>query len=129
MTELIIHASSLTPYVHFNPDGLLLIEGRSIPVNASKLYKQMIAWVKKLMTEPPRHIELNLKYEYCDSASLKNIFEIFKIIREAQDKSSTTFVVNWYYEEGDNEIYDQGEYLQQHVKVPFNLICSGPPRD
>jgi hypothetical protein len=129
MNDLVIHATSRSPYVHLCTDGILLIEGKSIPVNASKLYKQVVVWVKKLLADPPPHIELNIKYEYCDSASLKNIFEVFKMIREAQSKSVFSFQVNWYYEEGDMEIFDQGEYLQQHVKVPFALICRGPSKD
>jgi len=31
-------------------------------------------------------------------------------------------VVNWYYEEGDEDILEKGEFLSDELNVPFNFI-------
>ena len=32
------------------------------------------------------------------------------------------FMVNWYYDEGDEDILEKGEYISSVVEVPFNFI-------
>jgi hypothetical protein len=32
------------------------------------------------------------------------------------------FIVNWYYEEGDEDILEQGEYISSVLDIPFNFI-------
>lgn len=80
-------------------------------------------WIKDLLDSPPARIKLIIKYEYCDSASLKSIFQILKKIKDAHTREFFEFEVEWYYEKDDNEIFDQGEYLLQHAQVPYKLIC------
>jgi len=31
-------------------------------------------------------------------------------------------VINWYYEEGDEDILEQGEHISSVVSIPFNFI-------
>jgi hypothetical protein len=32
------------------------------------------------------------------------------------------FIVNWYYEDGDEDILERGEYFASVLDVPINLI-------
>jgi hypothetical protein len=32
------------------------------------------------------------------------------------------FVVNWYYEEGDEDILERGEYFSSVLDIPFNFF-------
>jgi hypothetical protein len=35
------------------------------------------------------------------------------------------FVFNWYYEEGDEDIFERGEYFASVLDVPINFIKVG----
>jgi hypothetical protein len=32
------------------------------------------------------------------------------------------YIINWYYEESDEDINEKGEYFSSFPEVPFNLI-------
>jgi hypothetical protein len=32
------------------------------------------------------------------------------------------FIINWYYEEGDEDILERGEYFSSILDVPVNII-------
>ena len=37
------------------------------------------------------------------------------------------YIINWYYEEGDEDILEKGEYISSVLNIPFNYIMIGDP--
>jgi hypothetical protein len=33
-------------------------------------------------------------------------------------------MINWYYEDGDEDILEQGEYISTTLEIPFNFIMT-----
>jgi len=60
-----------TPKIEFTHlTGELLLEGRSIPENAAKVYEPILDWVNEYVKFPCAVTNLHLKLEYFNSASL-----------------------------------------------------------
>ncbi len=47
--------------------------------------------------------------------------EIFRKL-EAIHRDGHDMVVNWYYEENDEDIFESGEDMDSMIDIPFNII-------
>jgi hypothetical protein len=64
---------------------------------------------------------LDITLEYFNSASAKLLIQLFLKISFVQLKNKK-FIINWYYEEGDEDILERGEYFSSVLNIPFNFI-------
>jgi hypothetical protein len=109
-----------TPEIILNPDGIIKISGRSMSTNLPEFYKPIENWIDSYICNPAdiTHIDFYLEYSSGTNCIILSILKKISSIR-LQDKK---FVVNWYYEEGDEDILEQGEYLSSVLNIPFNYI-------
>jgi hypothetical protein len=121
MKELKITGTKTFPGVFLNPEGILKIEGRSIHENIAEFYKPVENWIKEYIESPAEVTCLDINLEYFNSASAKLLIRIIQKISYIQLKNKK-FMVNWYYEEGDEDILERGEYFSSVTKIPFNFI-------
>lgn len=121
MKELHIEGSKTRPVISLNPDGILKIEGRSIDGNIVEYFRPVESWVKEYIEDPAEVTCLDINLEYFNSASTKLLIKIIQKLTYIQLKHKK-FIVNWYYEEGDEDILERGEYFSSIVKIPFNFI-------
>ena len=108
MENLIIEGTNYTPKVEFRQDGNLLLEGKSCPVNVTRFYYPLITWVEGLKA---KKVKFDINLEYINSASVKNLLEILKILDVNRDIREID--INWYYEEGDDDALETGEILEE----------------
>lgn len=121
MSDIDIKGTEETPTVEFkNNDGYLLIEGRSIPENSSEFYQPLIDSLSDYKSSPSSKIKVDFRFEYFNTSSSKCILDILKKLQEIRDAGNDV-VVDWYYEEEDDEILEIGEDYSHIVNVPFNL--------
>ncbi|HSA04828.1 MAG TPA: DUF1987 domain-containing protein, partial [Tenuifilaceae bacterium] len=64
---------------------------------------------------------VNIRLEYFNTASSKCILDVFKKL-EVLKKNSNDIVINWYYEEDDEDMLEAGEDYESIIKVPFKMI-------
>ncbi|MBC7412139.1 MAG: DUF1987 domain-containing protein [Bacteroidia bacterium] len=105
-----IKATQLTPLVHYNESTrTLLFEGESRPENVKKFYDPIIAWMTEyLATEPAQSVvNVDLKFEYLNSASIKYIYDILMVFEKQVAKHKIT--VTWYYVPEDDLMLENGE--------------------
>jgi hypothetical protein len=121
MNELKIHATKSSPEVILNPDGIIRIKGRSIHENMIDFFKPVEAWVNEYIKMPADITCIDINLEYFNSASAKLLIQLFQKITHVQLKNKK-FIVNWYYEEGDEDILERGEYFSSILNIPFNFI-------
>jgi hypothetical protein len=124
MNELRIPASKNSPEIILNPSGIIKIMGRSIQENVAEYFEPVEAWVMKYIEEPAELTCVDLNLEYFNSASAKVFIHLFELLKHVTLKNRK-FVFNWYYENGDEDILERGEYFSSILDVPFNFIKLG----
>jgi len=121
--ELInIEGTPKTPTVSMDPNsGVVEIKGRSIPENSIEFYKPIVDWLDEYAKGPAAKTVVNIRLEYFNTASSKCILDVFKKL-EVLKKNSADVIINWYYEEDDEDMLEAGEDYESIIKVPFKMI-------
>lgn len=122
MEPIIIEGTPKTPTVNFDGStGKIEIKGRSIPENSIEFYKPLVDWLEAYGAAPQGNTEVNIQLEYFNTSSSKCILDIFKKL-EGIAKAGHQVIINWYYEEDDEDMLEAGEDYQSIIKVPFKMI-------
>lgn len=117
MKALFIEDSKATPKVNFNPNGELFITGRSLPEDPVGFFTPILEWIKECTCES---ITLNLKLEYLNTSSSKQIYTLLCLVTENNNIKNK--LINWHYEEGDDESYETGKEFEALTKIHFNFF-------
>ena len=117
MKDLIIKDSEKTPSVALSTNGVLKIEGRSIPEDAAKFFKPLLDWTKDFTAD---EIRVDIKLEYFNTSSSKFILEMLRLLENNPNNSN--IIVNWFYEEGDLDVLESGQYFESIIGIPFKYI-------
>jgi hypothetical protein len=123
MHSLLIESTKKTPEVAFNADGRFRISGRSIPEDASKFYDDIFEWVYYYTQNPAESTTVDIELEYFNSGSSKALLHILRALAEINRKG-LKLTINWYYEEGDDDIMERGEYYESILEIKFNFIVT-----
>jgi len=122
MESLSIEGTAKTPSVKFNgQEGILEVKGRSIPENSIEFYKPMVDWLEQYSNAPLGLTQVNVQLEYFNTSSSKCILDVFKKL-EAIHKGKNEVIINWYYEEDDEDMLEAGEDYESIIRVPFKMI-------
>jgi len=122
MDAISIEGTPKTPTVNFNAEsGLVEIKGRSIPENSIEFYKPLVDWLEEYLANPASLTNVNIQLEYFNTSSSKCILDVFKKL-EAIYKSGNEVIINWHYEEDDEDMLEAGEDYQSIIKIPFKMI-------
>lgn len=122
MEKITIEPTPKTPSVSFDFEkGFLEIKGRSIPENSIEFYKPIVESLEKYGISPSLVTTVNIQLEYFNTSSSKCILDVFKRL-ESIHKSGNQLVVNWYYEQDDEDMLEAGEDYQAIINVPFKMI-------
>jgi hypothetical protein len=121
MEELRIAPTKNTPEVILNPEGIIRIIGRSIHENVTDFFEPIEDWVTEYIEVPAEVTCVDINLEYFNSASAKIFIHLLQKITFVSLKHKK-FIFNWYYEDGDEDILERGEYFSSVLDVPFNFI-------
>jgi SiaC family regulatory phosphoprotein len=122
MEPLLIEGTPKTPSIRFESEqGLIEIKGRSIPENSIEFYKPLVDWLEKYSETPGQLTKVNIQLEYFNTSSSKCILDVFKKL-EAIHKAKHEVIINWYYEEDDEDMLEAGEDYESIIRVPFKMI-------
>ncbi|MBN1180740.1 MAG: DUF1987 domain-containing protein [Bacteroidales bacterium] len=122
MESIFIEGTPKTPTVKFDADqGLVEIKGRSIPENSIEFYKPLVDWLEQYAESPKELTKVNVQLEYFNTSSSKCILDVFKKL-EAIHKAKHEVIINWYYEEDDEDMLEAGEDYESIIRVPFKMV-------
>ncbi len=122
METLSIEGTPKTPTIVLDPqEGLLEIKGRSNPENSVEFYKPVMNWIDEYIRSPGNKTMVNIQLEHFNTSSSKMILDIFKRL-ESVLEAKHEVIVNWYYEEDDEEILEAGETYESMSELPFLMI-------
>ncbi len=116
-----LDSTKKTPEVLLDPDGKIRIGGRSIPEDASKFYDFILTWVLEYVNTPKDLTTVDIELEYFNSGSAKFVMQILRELSELVT-NGRDLKVNWYYEEGDDDILERGEYYSSILDLEINFI-------
>ena len=121
MEPINIEPSVKTPKISFDDgSGALEIEGRSIPENSTEFYKPVFEWLDAYIDSPSANTEFAFKLEYFNTSSSKCILDVLRKLEKLHINGNKV-VVNWFYEEDDEDMKESGENYQSIVSVPIQL--------
>ena len=121
MELLIIEATRNTPEISLKPDGIIRLKGRSIHENVLEFYQPALDWVDEYILEPCDVTCVDIQLEYFNSASAKYVVLLLQKLKRVTLKDKK-FYINWYYEDGDEDILERGEYFSSVLDMAFNFI-------
>jgi hypothetical protein len=110
-----------TPEVVLNPDGFIKIIGRSMNANVIEFSKQIEDWIDSYICNPADLTCVDFHLEYLSTNNQKFYITLINKIKPIKLKNKK-YIINWYYDEGDEDILEKGEYISSVVEVPFNFI-------
>lgn len=121
MEELKISPTKNTPEIVLNPEGIIRIRGRSIHENVTEYFAPVEEWITEYIESPAEVTCVDMCLEYFNSASAKVFIHLLQKITYVALKHKK-FIFNWYYEDGDEDILERGEYFASVLDVPFNFV-------
>ena len=122
MEKINIESTPKTPSINFDFEkGVLEIKGRSIPENSIEFYKPIVESLEKYGSSPSSVTTVNIQLEYFNTSSSKCILDVFKKLENIH-KGGNQLVINWYYEQDDEDMLEAGEDYQAIINVPFKMI-------
>ena len=122
LKTIIREATEKTPAIHFDEaKGLISIKGKSIPEHTGEFYKALQEWIEEYEKNPQHKTNVEIQLEYYNTSSSKALMDIFRKL-EAIHKNGHDMVVNWYYEEDDEDMFESGEDHDSMIDIPFKII-------
>ncbi|MCB8965112.1 MAG: DUF1987 domain-containing protein [Bacteroidales bacterium] len=110
------------PYVSFNENGILEIEGRSISEDPFSFWQPLLEWIEAYIKAPATNTRVQIFLEYSNSSSNKYINELLRKFEDAHGKNTEVLVV-WKYEEDDESMSQLGRDFESVLKVPFSFVA------
>lgn len=126
MLEKTISSTKYTPEIRLNPDGIIQITGRSMNGKVTEFTEQIETWIDEYILNPPELTRVDFNLEYFDEINLKIYYSLLKKIESIKSKNKK-YIINWYYEEGDEDILEKGEKISIVLDIPFNFIMISDP--
>lgn len=119
MGELILEGSPKTPQVEFKNSGDLLVRGRSIPENSVEFYAPILKWIEDYGSSPQAKTTVKVQLEYFNTSSSKCILDMFK---KLEGVGGTEMIIEWYYEEDDEDMLEAGEDYDAIIDIDFKMV-------
>ena len=118
LQNLRIEGTKSIPAITFNINGYLKMEGRFIPDNAMTIFEPLFEWIKRLNTEK---VIFDINLEYLNTSSSMQLFSLLRQLEE--NCAIKELVVNWYFEEDDEDHYDTGLFFEEKLyRTRFNYM-------
>lgn len=130
MKNLYIESTEFSPKINldFKRNKLELI-GISRPEDVIAFYESLMYKLENYINcvleseDDITNLEFQLKFDltYMNSASSKYILQILDHFKKLYLKNAK-ITIDWYYDDMDDQIFEDGGDLSDVIKMPFNLI-------
>jgi len=121
MDNFFVEGNDRTPEVDFNfGTGVFSISGRSITENPISFYKKIEEYINIYCKNPLPKTLFKVTLEYFNTSTSKCLVDIFKQLEQLHSPQNEV-LVEWFYEQDDEEIMDSGEDYKDIVDIPFEI--------
>jgi hypothetical protein len=119
MNVLKIEARPKTPYVHFDGEsGRMVFRGMSCAENSPEFYRSILSWVENYALRPSPQTVIEMQFKYFNTSSAKCLLDVLNRFLRVREMGSL-LVVNWFYEDDDEQMLEAGEHLSEIIGYPF----------
>jgi hypothetical protein len=119
--EIHILPSANTPEFRLCSDGMLKIRGRGLYKTKAEDVDQVQKWIDEYLKNPAEVTYVVIAFEYLNS--LSTIFLVSFLLRLKEViLQSKKIVIQWYYEEDDEDMFERGEYISMSYDIPITFI-------
>jgi hypothetical protein len=101
--------------------GHLEIKGKSSPENSIEFFNNIYNGLDDFAKAGLPEFKFNVALQYFNTSSAKCLFDIFRKLITLS-KNLTKVEVNWFYEEGDDDMLESGEDYSEVTGLKFNFI-------
>jgi hypothetical protein len=136
--NLFIEGTAKVPQIDFNQlSGELRLSGKSIPEDASRIYKPIVEWINEYIKSPRLATNLHVNLEYFNSATSIWLAKIVKALSKIS-KVDCVLIIHLYFDIGDFESMDKEELEDivftlvgniSNVKISIGLKTYGTDRN
>jgi len=120
MEDLRIKATSTTPKVSLSNNGIMDIQGKSIPDSESDFWSRISEWFRLYMFTPAPKTTFNLQIDYLNTSSSKVILHLLYRLNELKERGFEAEVI-WFFNEYDIDMQEVGKDYEHMVNVPFSF--------
>jgi len=121
--QKIILPTKNTPEVILDPKGIVKITGRLIPENAEDFFIPIEKWINEYFKNPAEITCVEISLEYINSVGSKHLLDLIRKITHIHlQKNINKFIINWYYNDKDEDMLEKGTIFSSVLNIPFNYI-------
>ncbi len=121
MIDLRIEPTKTTPFVQLDSEiGRIELRGKSTPESAINFYFPLIEKIRRLFATNNR-IEVDVALDYFNTSSSKCLFDMFRTLKKLEI-SGAEVVINWHFEEDDEDMLETGEDYEDILGLNFDYI-------
>jgi hypothetical protein len=118
-----ILSTGKTPEIILNPDGIIRIKGRWMMENIADFSKALSDWFDAYIFNLPEITSIDIQLEYFSGFNSAILISLLRKIL-SNKLMHKELIINWFYEEGDEDIHELGEYISSVLETPFNFIMT-----
>jgi hypothetical protein len=113
--------TSNTPEFLLYPEGIIKIKGRGLFGSNYEVNKEITIWIEEYVNNPAKITYVVIAFEYLNSFSTAILVNILKMLSKVI-LQSCKLDIKWYYEEGDEDLLERGEYISSILSIPIKFI-------
>jgi len=100
---------------------MIKIRGRGLFQNKTEVIEQIMNWIDKYLRNTTEITYVIISFEYLNSFSTTILVSIIRKLSQVILQSGK-LVIQWYYEEDDEDILERGEYISSTFNIPITFI-------
>lgn len=123
MENFFLKGSEETPTVTLNADtGIMEISESSYPEYTNEIYNPILEWLEEYTAEPNKKLTFNFRLDYFNTSTSFRFQQIINLLNDYYTNKQGAVAVNWFYQDGDIDMLENGEDYAKDAKMPFNLV-------
>lgn len=125
LNNLYIESTDKTPLIDFNAlTGELILSGKSIPINAPRIFEPVLEWVTEYVKKPRQNTNLRLNLDYFNTASSIWLAKIVKALTDIESPENVLFLHIYFPIEDFEDIDDIKDDLSPVIDIVSNAKVS-----
>jgi hypothetical protein len=121
LKNMFVEQTDKTPLVDFNPiSGELILSGKSIPINAPRIFEPILDWISEYVNNPRQTTNLRLNLEYFNTASSIWLAKIVKALASIS-KPECVLILHVYFSIED---FDDIDDIKDDLSPIIDVISS-----
>ncbi len=122
---MFVEQTDKTPLVDFNHlSGELILSGKSIPINAPRIFEPILDWINEYVKNPRQTTNLRLNLEYFNTASSIWLAKIVKALASINKPECVLFLHVYFSIEDFDDIDDIKDDLSPIIDVISSTTVS-----